>query len=434
MSLIAGDAVSERFDGDFTIDFPVGAVGTAAETAYRDRVRALLDEMALQDAADTDPHGPPTGETPFCSKAMLEARAKLRWDAAMWLRRSAVAVQEGTLDPAKALMEAEHARATWVMELQRLSKRLFFVDIVYGEKMPDSEERYAIDLGLLVRDGLPPPQNEPGDAKQALFVDLYSALNVIKSICLEMRYKPGRPFSRLLSKKERMIEAERPARALHDYVMKVYGISELGLAGSQTSLARFALASLKEEVLSQQARRIKNTYVTALGLCALAIGTLLFLPYVLISFDRLPVRPEPALPFGAEWWRDHRSFFLTGIGAAAGTWLSFSIRNVSLTFEQLASVERDMLNPPLRLFFVLGLTLAAYLLFWTGAVSLSVGSLKVDVESLKQAGSTAFLVGLLCGLSERTLATAISTRSETFVTALNGSVTSPAAVTAATKT
>lgn len=413
------DAPKPRFRGEFLIDIAADIAPVHGDEAYCLRIRALLDELAEQQLADTASNAQDVADKPTCSQELLADREALRADTAAWLRAGAQAAAEGTLKPDKALEEAELARATWKLELKRLSRKLFFVKVIYGDKKPGSEERYAIDLELVVRDGLPPPQNEPGEAKQALFVELYSVLTVIKTVCREMERKTGRWTARFHSRKKRSAAAQRPARTLDDYVRRVHGISVLGLSDSQTLLARQALLSLKQEVLSQQARRIKNGYVTALGSCALLVAALLTLPYFLISFEASGSAPSAAAFFGAGWWADHESFLLVGIGAAVGTWLSFSIRNVQLTFEQLGSVEIDMLNPMLRLLFVLGLTLAAYLLFWTGAISFSIGDMKVDAENLQRSGSIAFLVGLFCGLSERALATAISGRSAAFVSALD---------------
>jgi hypothetical protein len=63
---------------------------------------------------------------------------------------------------------------------------------------------------------------------------------------------------------------------------------------------------------------------------------------------------------GSGWWYDDKAFLIAAAGAAIGTWLSFSIRRVELSFSQLAILEEDVLDPSVRIVFVIGLTLIGY--------------------------------------------------------------------------
>jgi hypothetical protein len=114
--------------------------------------------------------------------------------------------------------------------------------------------------------------------------------------------------------------------------------------------------------------------------------------------------------------QDHNSFCLVGGAAAVGTWLSFSIRRVTLSFDDLAVLEEDLLDPSLRVIFVVALTMAACLLFETKALNIEIGELKTSQLS----GATALLVGVFFGLSERALATAVSGRATAFVKGVAG--------------
>jgi hypothetical protein len=51
---------------------------------------------------------------------------------------------------------------------------------------------------------------------------------------------------------------------------------------------------------------------------------------------------------GSGWWYDDKAFLIAAAGAAIGTWLSFSIRRVELSFSQLAILEEDVLDPSVR--------------------------------------------------------------------------------------
>jgi hypothetical protein len=83
-------------------------------------------------------------------------------------------------------------------------------------------------------------------------------------------------------------------------------------------------------------------------------------------------------------------------------------------------LDEESLEPPFRLLFVVALTLTVCLLFWTGAINVKIGDLNTSPDSFKLMGSIAVLVGMFCGLSERTLATAISGRAAAFVRGVAG--------------
>lgn len=69
-----------------------------------------------------------------------------------------------------------------------------------------------------------------------------------------------------------------------------------------------------------------------------------------------------------------RNFFLLVAGAGVGTWLSFALRRVIVTFLDLAALEEDRLDPGVRVLFITALTSIVGLLIWTGAVSLGIGN------------------------------------------------------------
>ena len=420
--LIVSDRVPARFPGDFLVAVANGAVASPEEAAYLDRLAKILDGLAAEHGLDRTDAAIDEDRDARYSEAVLKDRDDLRRRVAGELRADAERIALGARSIEEAIDEANIRRATHFVRLRRLTKKLFFVRIHQGDlAVPGGDgRRFAVDLEVVIKDGLPIPENEPGSSKQALFIAIYGALTVIKGVSRDMRRSQAgwRGIFRLLMGDSP--DPFRPDRTLDEYVRKLAGIGQLGLSGSQTQLATAALGELKDEFLSQEAGRIKNAYATGLGLRAFGVSMVLLAAYVAIVLGAFPHTQGGRDTFGFEWWSDHTSFFTAGIGAAVGSWLSFSIRNVELTFEQLGSIENDLLNPTLRILFVLGLTLVAYLLFWTGAIGIAVGNLRADVFGFKQSGSVAFLVGILCGLSERALATAISGRSASFVAGLSG--------------
>jgi hypothetical protein len=112
-----------------------------------------------------------------------------------------------------------------------------------------------------------------------------------------------------------------------------------------------------------------------------------------------------------------REFFSMLAGCCLGTWLSFSIRRVQLTFEDLARLEEDSLDPSIRLVFVAGVTVMVGLLLATKAVVITFGGFN---SAFLDSGTTAVLIGCLCGIGEIGLPAAVARRASEFVAVLGG--------------
>jgi hypothetical protein len=181
------------------------------------------------------------------------------------------------------------------------------------------------------------------------------------------------------------------------------------LQGPHVELAKLALNGFRADFVAQEAGRIKNTYVRSLGTASGLVALLFLVLYLLVEYSW----------FTGEFWKKHQIFLLAGIGATIGTWLSFSIRRVTRAFDDLGILEEDLLDPSLRVLFVVTLTMIVCLLFWTKAMNIEIGLLKTgdlsDPKSSLPLGAIALLVGVFCGIAERSLATAVSGRAAAFV-------------------
>lgn len=349
-------------------------------------------------------------------------------------------------------------------------------EIQEKEKQRNKEQKnHAVDLKIVVEQGLPPPNDAPSREKQDLFVQVNNACAVIRTVCQQIRDRANTWFRRKITGID--AEAEKRARHLLDeYVNKLAGIGRVGLEGTQTDLAKLALTSLKSEFVAHEAGRIKNRYVRQLGGWSAFFAAVFLAAFAIIRANSCAVLPGthapsacaatslvwsgPAVhaPAGAcataswvwsgpatcapvrdaaswawwdvrrlfllaaswVWWDAHKMFLLAAAGAAIGAWISFAIRRLDLAFEDLALLEEESLEPPFRILFVTALTLIVCLLFWTGAVNIEIGNLKTGPAFFKTNGTIAMLIGLFCGLSERALATAVSGRAAAFVRGAGG--------------
>ncbi|MGH6897341.1 MAG: hypothetical protein ACREJ5_12485 [Geminicoccaceae bacterium] len=209
-----------------------------------------------------------------------------------------------------------------------------------------------------------------------------------------------------------------------EYLDQLLGIAGIGLESdpAQVKLADQQLAAFQEQLVSREAARIKNGYMRR------------FLVYVLVAVLLLALLPGAGILLAeqlsneASAWVEainlHRNFVVLLIGATVGAWLSFGMRKVVIGFSDLAALEEDRLDPPVRILFVCGLALILGLLFVTGAVKMQIGGFDTDfIHSV----SKALLIGLFCGVSEQALAGAVGRRASEFMSGVSGGPERPSA-------
>jgi hypothetical protein len=381
------DRAQARIPGDFEIQPTAGTVPSVEEVAYFGAKDAVLDALVGAEQDDT-------ALTDQRAAARVQARRARRADAVAELRQDAVEFCAGRLDAPTARNRAWAFWGRYAAARDQLARSLFVV----VEKFSDATNTFAVDLSITVAAGLPPPDDTPSKEKNDLYVAIERAATVVRTACRRMQES---------AEFWRNTNGQRRARRLLDeYTRKLAGIGRLGLQGPHTELAVLALNGLREEFVTAEAGRIKNSYIRGLGLMSGVAAVLILLLYAATDTGRI------TSPF----WINHKPFLLAAAGAAVGTWLSFSIRRVKLAFDDLAVLEEDLLDPSVRVIFVIGLTLTACLLFWTGVMNIEIGNLK----TAKFVGAVAFLIGIFSGLSERALATAISGRAAAFVKGIAG--------------
>ncbi len=198
-------------------------------------------------------------------------------------------------------------------------------------------------------------------------------------------------------------------------------LAQLALGQDQVALGEMALKTFQNDVLMREAGRVKNAYLLKLGLWAAVFGAAFFGAYVL----SLAPNVNKAI--------EDKTFFLMLLGSMLGTWLSFSVRKPTLSFDDLAGVEKDLLEPQVRLLFVAGLTVVVALILATGMVVVSVGGFKTTFLVSQAVGGDfnagiaamrALLIGCFCGIGEQLLPGVVGRRATAFVAALGGGAAS----------
>jgi hypothetical protein len=406
------DKPDKRFEGEFELQWGGDPGQEPPEQAkYKNVIDKMMDRLSQH--AARDPKG---------SDAAVLVSVQRRTDARNWLigqlREEA---KKFVAAPPRAEMAAENSfryEGAFIREMEWLNARLFDVDVVYEEVKDEggkTTRRYATDLSISMNNGGEGRDRPTASPEQlALFSALSAVVRVVKALKRSIDDKALRAswwhnwwgLRRFAPDREK--ERERARTMTDESIRKLSGIARLGLEGPQTQLSMLALSDFRADLVALEAGRIKNGYLRSLGVPAGLAALVLLAAYFAARSDCLK---------GTVWGK-HDLFFLVACGAAVGAWLSFAVRRVTLTFEELGAPEEDLLSPSTRIIFVIGLATIAMLMLWTGMISATIGSLSTSALFAEPGqgtrGAVALLIGLLCGLSERALATAIGGRAAAF--------------------
>jgi hypothetical protein len=180
-------------------------------------------------------------------------------------------------------------------------------------------------------------------------------------------------------------------------------LAQVGLVGAaaQPPLAKMALAQLKTEVTNRESGRVKNDYLKNLGLKALLLGLPALIIGAVISYCNCKWVCVDCLNCGCI-----ARLFILWAGSMAGVWLSFAITRTYLSFDDLAILEKDRLNPFLRLIFTGLLALIFALLFIKKAIVINLGGLSSN--DICSEPVSALLIGVILGLNEKIIGSTLT--------------------------
>jgi hypothetical protein len=206
--------------------------------------------------------------------------------------------------------------------------------------------------------------------------------------------------------------AQRNEQKFKEYYGKLASLAVAALTQDQVQLGRMALNGLQDEIATREAGTVKNSYIRRLGVDAILFAAPAIIFYLICRYGY----PNTIL-------YKFREFVSMIVGSFLGTWLSFSIRRVTLSFWDLAHLEEDRLDPGIRLLFVAGLTIVVGLLFSTKAIIVTIGGFNT---AFLNSGTFAVLIGCLCGIGEQGLSTAVARRASEFISSIGGTTPPPA--------
>jgi hypothetical protein len=411
-----------RFVGDFTVAAVDGYEPNPGEKSYLELLHDFLNALA-KDCGD---------EAPANQKPLLsDQRTKLRNNIIKQLQMLASKFVNGKPeDEIEIYKEIGKIGHLWGIFDERCSAILGipFEVLPLPRGQDGKPNRPIYDIEILTYDGAISAE------QQRFKVDIDNTLRVIKVVLSDRRprfnwarsvlhraspsqlqvphddmpqistdkvsdRKPGMAFERA---------GNDISRRLDDYLFALLGLAQVGLMNkhpTQTPFAELALKGLQQEFVDREAGYVKNSYLVRLGTWSFLVFASGFLLFYLVEFTAMNITLER-----------FRGFFLLASGAALGTWLSFSLRRVNLKFDDLAALEDDRLNPGIRVLFVVSLTIVVGLLFWAQAIMISIGNFS---SNFHYSGVNAMLIGVLCGIAERGLATAVTKRAQEFAASID---------------
>lgn len=231
----------------------------------------------------------------------------------------------------------------------------------------------------------------------ALSIDIQRAYDVVDIVMDRRQIRADQPGAR----KQGLVVRK-------NYVGQLKEIADEGLLSrALTAYAARKLELFKDAFVQREADRVKNQHVKALGFwTARFIAIFLILATILEIAIREGIMSDLINQF-----KITQNFMFLAIGASVGTWMSFTLRKVELGFDDLVLLEPDRLNPAARIIFVVILTCVIGGILQLGWVTITFS----DSKALAPDGGVghALLLGILCGIAERSLSGAILGRANT---------------------
>jgi hypothetical protein len=249
--------------------------------------------------------------------------------------------------------------------------------------------------------------------QQELYLDILRARTVVEIVLGRRIARPW--YESLFSFFGQSSEPKLSPSARKLFITYLSDLAQIANDGLRNATAvasaQKRLAVFKESFVTREAEVVKGQHVARLGKWAfLFSGCMLLIAYVVYSKrDSLPLISQ-LLP-GSDALNLAINFPLLAGAAAIGTWLSFSLRRVTLGFADLAVVEDDQQSPLARLIFVMLLTCFLGLLVETGILLIGIGV----PFSISNSSLVALALGGICGIAERSLSATISKRANEII-------------------
>jgi hypothetical protein len=254
---------------------------------------------------------------------------------------------------------------------------------------PQPRDTRAVEIYFGILDGPPPPADQ---------VELQGGVEKLLAAVRQLYLEGDTP------------KADRFRR----YYVRLFQLAQLGLEGANppTAMVRTALEGLTQDLIDDEAARVKNGHLRLLGEWVVRYGLYGLYAYVVFSLMPAPLaallKERMALDCAQA-----ANFMLLWVGCFIGVWLSYGIRTAQFTLADLTRTDSDRLQPQFRLIFIGTLTMLLGLLFSLGIVELKLGT--YALSDIGHQPMLALLIGTFCGISEAVLPGSLAQKASAFV-------------------
>lgn len=196
------------------------------------------------------------------------------------------------------------------------------------------------------------------------------------------------------------------------YYVRLFRVAQAGLQGATAApdLATTELTTLTAQLIDDEAGRVKNRHLEALGRSAAFISTPFLLGFLLLRIQdwtdpflkRLDISPYAL-----------SNFMLLWVGCFLGVWLSYGVRTTTFTLTDLTVTDSDRLQPEIRLIFAGSLTMLIGIALYIPLIEFKIGTFVGG--QIARDPMLMFLVGCFCGISELVLPSTVAKRASDFM-------------------
>lgn len=176
--------------------------------------------------------------------------------------------------------------------------------------------------------------------------------------------------------------------------------------------AKAEIQAIADELIEDEAPRIKNRHLRELGRWAAITGAPALLGYVLISL--LTPAPGSANEFSRFMTRLHAEpaaagcFMLLWVGTMVGVCLSYAFRTTTFGLADLTRTDSDHLSPQMRLLITGTLAVMLVLMAVLSLGDVSIGN--VSLAKVAENPMLAVVVGAILGIGEQKLSGTVATK------------------------
>ncbi len=282
-------------------------------------------------------------------------------------------------------------------EYKSLPEQLHYIRSVGADLHPKKDPRTL---------KLNPLDVDASEELRALYLEIQKTLTVVDVVLSRREGDLSKKSSFDHKDQQRHLSLLR-----REYLQRLKEIADYAwLHRDATAYGTQKLTLFQEAFVSREADYVKNKHIQSLGLRAALLLVPLTALYLFFTSGGTSLTASDNIKI----WT---GFLALAAGACIGTWLSFSLRRTSIGFTDLVLLEPDRVNPTSRLIYVVLLTCILGLLLELGMVPLQIAGVKITPST---GFMVAFLIGILSGISERSLAGFVSGKASSLMKSLEG--------------